>query len=65
MPQNPNLVNKQNPGPIAGMAAIFCAVFAGINLVLGLQSGGVSPEFVMFLVLSGVFTAVWWVARRI
>ncbi len=65
MKDKPKLVNKQNPGPIAGAAAIFCAFFAMFNLYFGLQSGGIPPEFVMFGVLTLVFSAVWWAARRI
>ena len=61
----PNLIHKQNPRPIAGAAAIVSALLAVFNLYFGLQSGGVPPEFVMFSLLTLVFAAVWWVARRI
>jgi uncharacterized membrane protein len=65
LPRTPNLINKQNPGPIAGFATIVCVALAVINLVLGLQSGGIPPEFPMFLILAFVFGVVWLVARRI
>lgn len=64
MSHTPNLINKQNPGPIAGFAAIVCVLLAFLNLYLGLQSGGMPPEFIMFSVLALVFAAVWWVARK-
>jgi len=40
-------------------------VLAFLNLYLGLQSGGMPPEFIMFGVLALVFAAVWWVARKV
>lgn len=62
---NSPFINKQNPGPTAGIAAIFCALAALFQLYLGLQSGGVPPEFVLFGVLALIFAGLWWASRRL
>jgi|GEM_PF-4977536 len=66
MPERPApFVNRQNPGPIAGLAAIFCTLAALYQLYLGLQGGGIPPEFALFGVLALIFAALWWASRRL
>ncbi|MBF6614076.1 MAG: hypothetical protein IVW55_13185 [Chloroflexi bacterium] len=56
--------NKPRPALSAGITAIFCLVAALFQLYLGLSTGGVPPEFVLFSVLALIFAGVWWTARR-
>jgi hypothetical protein len=57
---SPPHAGTQGPRRAAGIAAIFCVLAAFFQLYLGLRSGGVPPEFVLFGTLALIFGALWW-----
>jgi hypothetical protein len=59
------LINKDRPGGAALLAAVFCIVMALVQLYLGLQTGGVPPEFGLYLVLGLIFAAMWYAFRKL
>jgi len=58
-------INKDRPGWAAMLAAVFCIAMAFVQLYLGLQTGGVPPEFVLYLVLGLIFAAMWYGFRKL
>ncbi|HUP26931.1 MAG TPA: hypothetical protein VM409_00730 [Chloroflexia bacterium] len=58
-------VNKDRPGGAAMLAAVFCFLMAFFQLYLGLQTGGVPPEFLLYVVLGIIFAVVWYSFRRL
>ncbi len=58
--------NKDRPGGSAALfAAVFCIAMAFVQLYLGLQTGGVPPEFALYLVLGLIFAAMWYAFRKL
>jgi drug/metabolite transporter (DMT)-like permease len=58
------LARKARPTLVIGLVALLCLFLTFLNLYLGLQSGGVAPEVALFGILTVVFGAFWWSARR-
>ena len=52
-------MNKHNPARVAGIFSILSLVAAFVQLMIGLQYGGVPPETVLFVVLGVIFAALW------
>ncbi len=58
-------INKDRPGWTAMLAAVFCIAMALVQLYLGLQTGGVPPEFALYLALGLIFAAMWYAFRKL
>jgi membrane protein implicated in regulation of membrane protease activity len=57
-------INKDRPGGIALLAAVFCLAMAIFELYLGQGTGGVPPEFLLFVTLSAIFALLWYSVRK-
>ena len=69
MPEDPRhcsqFIDKQNPGGIAILGAILCAVLAIGPAVSTFQTGTLSAELVLLVALTLIFLAAWRLARRL
>jgi hypothetical protein len=59
------IIDRQDPGGIALFGAIICGIFAIVQGVSAFQTGIISAELILLVVLTVVFLAAWRFARRI
>jgi type III secretory pathway component EscS len=60
-----SFMQKQDPGGVALLAALFCFIFAIFQGVTAFQTGNIPAELILLVVLTFVFLAAWWVAKKI
>jgi hypothetical protein len=59
------IIDRQDPSGVALFGAILCGVFAIVQGVSAFQTGRISAELILLVVLTLVFLAAWRFAKRI
>ncbi len=57
-------MKRYNPGLAAGVVAIVALLAALLQLIIGLQTGGIPPETILFAVIAIIFAALWRTLRQ-